>query len=171
MTHKILLTSFAVLSLGIAGCEQAGNAPAAGDNSAAAADAQGAEDAVRQVESQMLSAFQAKDAPRLASYYGPEALLALPGRTVRGSDAVGKALAADLADPAFKLSFTNEQVEVADSGELAWTSGSYEASWTHAQTKQVENGQGTYVTVFRKQAEGSWKVVADVATPKAPAAQ
>ena len=32
-------------------------------------------------------------------------------------------------------------------------------------TKQPVDGAGTYVTVFKKQADGTWKAVADVATP------
>ena len=168
MTNKVLLTSFAVLALAAGGCEQAGNTPAAGGN-ATAAEGESAVDAVKQVEGEMLAAFQAKNAARLASFYASDAVLALPGRTVEGAQAVSKALAEDLADPGFKLSFTNERTDAAASGDLAWTRGSYQASWTNPQTKQVESGEGTYVTVFRKQADGAWKAVADVATPKAPA--
>ncbi len=173
MTHRFVLTSFAALSLATAGCDQAGNGPAgdAGGNSAGAGDAQTAGDAVKGVEAEMLAAFQAKNADRLASYYASDAVLATPGRTAQGSDAVNKAIGDDMADPAFKLSFTNERTDVAASGDLAWTSGSFQVSFTNPQTKQVENGQGTYVTVFRKQADGSWKVVADVATPREGAPQ
>ncbi|MDQ3558108.1 MAG: hypothetical protein M3453_02775, partial [Pseudomonadota bacterium] len=89
----------------------------------------------------------------------------------QGSDAVSKAIAEDLGDPGFTLSFTNERTDAAASGDLAWTSGSFQVSYTNPQTKKVENGQGTYVTVFRKQADGSWKAVADVATPKEDAPQ
>ena len=38
-------------------------------------------------------------------------------------------------------------------------------TYTDSKTKKVVNGQGTYVTVFKKQADGSWKAVADIATP------
>lgn len=170
MTNKVLLASFAMLSLAVAGCGPAGDAPAGG-NTAAAADAESAVDAVEQVEGEMLAAFQAKNAARLASFYASDAVVATPGRTVEGAEAVGKALAEDLADPGFKLSFTNARTDAAASGDLAWTSGSYQVSYTNRQTKQVENGEGTYVTVFRKQADSAWKAVADVATPTAPAQQ
>jgi len=34
-------------------------------------------------------------------------------------------------------------------------------TFTNPQTKQAENAAGTYLTVFRKQADGSWKAVED----------
>ena len=114
----------------------------------------------------MLAAFHAKDAAKLSGYYAPDAVLAIPGRTVQGADAIKKANAEDLSDPAFKLDFTNERTDVAQSGDLAYTSGSFQVTFTSTESKKVESQTGTYVTVFRKQADGSWKVAADIATPK-----
>ena len=44
---------------------------------------------------------------------------------------------------------------------LAYRRGAFKITYTNPQTKQAENGAGTYLTVFRKQADGSWKVVED----------
>jgi ketosteroid isomerase-like protein len=59
------------------------------------------------------------------------------------------------------MSLSNEKTEVAGSGDLAYRRGTFKITYTNPQTKQAENGAGTYLTVFRKQAGGSWKVVAD----------
>ena len=59
------------------------------------------------------------------------------------------------------MSLSNEKTEVAGSGDLAYRRGTFKITYTNPQTKQAENGAGTYLTVFRKQADGSWKVVAD----------
>lgn len=77
-------------------------------------------------------------------------------------------MADDLGDSGFTLTFANEKTDVASSGDVAYTSGTYNVSYTSPQTKKVEKGSGTYVTVFRKQADGSWKEVADIATPGTP---
>ena len=90
-------------------------------------------------------------------------MLAVPERTVKGAEAIAKANDEDLKDPAFKLDFTNEKTDT--SGDLAYTSGSFKVTYTDAKTKQPVDGAGTYVTVFKKQADGTWKVVADIATP------
>lgn len=166
MTKKLFLATLLLASLPLSACmkpagESAGNAAAASADAAAA---------VKAVEGEMLAAFQAKDAAKLTSHYAPNALLAVPGRTVQGTAAVTKANAEDLADPGFSLTFVNDNTDVAASGDLAYTSGTFNVSYTDPKTKAVVKQNGTYVTVFRKQADGSWKAVADIATPGAPPA-
>jgi ketosteroid isomerase-like protein len=41
---------------------------------------------------------------------------------------------------------------------------------TDPATKQAKSESGTYVTVYRKQADDSWKAVEDAVIPGAPAA-
>jgi uncharacterized protein (TIGR02246 family) len=165
MMRKVLMIPIVAFAFAAGACQQrdAANDQAGGEaamNAGADADTL---TAVKAAEQGMLKAFQAKDAAALTSHYASDAVLALPGRTVKGSEAIGKANEEDFKDPAFKLSFTNERADA--SGDIAYTSGSFQVTYTDRQTKQVVNGTGTYVTVFKKQADGSWKAVADVATP------
>ena len=165
MTRTIFTAALLLSSLPLAACDRpAANTDAAGTEANSAATAA----AVEEAEAGMLAAFQAKDAAKLGSYYAADAVFATPGRTVRGTEAINKALAEDLADPGFALTFASDKTDVAASGDLAYTSGTYNVSFTNPETKQVEKHAGPYVTVFRKQADGSWKAVADVATPGAP---
>lgn len=48
------------------------------------------------------------------------------------------------------------RAEVSESGELGWTTGT-----SRAVTSQGER-RGRYITIWRKQADGSWKVAADL---------
>jgi uncharacterized protein (TIGR02246 family) len=161
MLDRLLIPGSLALGLLLAGCDQADPATPPG----AAADTAAASDAVNRTEQEMLAAFQAKDAAKLSSYYASDGVFATPGRpAAKGSDAVTKALTQDFSDPNFKLSFANEKTEVAASGDLAYTHGTFNVGYTNPQTKQAESGSGTYVTVFKKQPDGSWKVAADVAT-------
>ena len=119
-------------------------------------------DAVEQTAQEILAAFEAKDAAKWNSYYAPDAIIATAGRpAAKDGRAVSKAIRDDLADPNFKMILSHEKTEVTASGDLAYRRGSYKISATNPQTKKVEDIDGTYLTVFRKQADGSWKVVED----------
>ena len=162
MTRNILTISVLAFAFTAGACQQYDTTKDKSEGEAAM-NTDAAKTAVEDAEQGMLKAFQAKDAATLTSHYALDGIFAVPGRTAKGTDAVGKALAEDLKDPAFKLDFTNERTDA--SGDLAYTSGTYKVTYTDTKTKQVVNGTGTYVTVFKKQADGSWKAVADIATP------
>lgn len=158
MNSRLWIPTAAAVTLALTGCEQQ-TAPAETDTAAAAS-------AVEQVEQEMLAAFQAKDAAKLTSHFASDAVVALPGEAAaKGNEAIGQINARDLADPNFKLNFTNEKTDVAGSGDLAYTMGSFNVTYTNPETKQPENGAGNYLTVFKKQADGSWKAAADFVVP------
>jgi len=73
-----------------------------------------------------------------------------------------------VADPAMSLKFQADRVEVAKSGDLAYTQGTYSMAMTDPATKNVVNDHGSYVTVYKKQADGSWKSVSDIVTSAVP---
>jgi ketosteroid isomerase-like protein len=159
MMQRVMIAcaATAALALGACGSEARHNA---------VADVSKAKRAVESVESEMLANFQAKDAAKLSSHYSGDALVATPGRpAARGTDAIQRINAQDLSDPNFKLDFKNERTDVADSGDLAFTQGTFTVTYTDAKSGKPVSGGGTYVTVFRKQSDGSWKAVADIATP------
>jgi ketosteroid isomerase-like protein len=119
-------------------------------------------DAVNRTAQEILTAFEAKDAVKVNSYYAPDAIIATAGRpAAKDARAVSKAIRDDLTDPNFTMSLSHEKTDVANSGDLAYRRGSYSITATNPQTKQAEHIAGTYLTVFRKQADGRWKVVED----------
>ncbi|MFC9766546.1 YybH family protein [Rhodococcus jostii] len=121
-----------------------------------------ATEGVERTAQEILAALLAKDSAKVNSYYAPDAVIATSGRpAARGGEAVSRAIRNDVADPNFKMSLSNEKTEVAGSGDLAYRRGAFTITFTNPQTKQAENAAGTYLTVFRKQADGSWKVVED----------
>ena len=121
-----------------------------------------ATDAVTRTAQEILAALEARDSAKVASYYAPDAVLATPGRpAVRGGEAVSKAIRDDMADPNFKLSVSDGKTDVAASGDLAYRRVSLKVTYTNPQTNQAEHSAGTYLAVFRKQADGSWKLVED----------
>lgn len=127
--------------------------------------------ALKDNEAQWNRDFASKDAEKLASHYADEAVLMSPGvPSSVGKDDIRKALTAMVSDPALSLKFHAAKVEVAKSGDLGFTQGSYTMTMTDPSSKKVINDHGSYVTTYRKQADGSWKAVADIASSELPPA-
>jgi ketosteroid isomerase-like protein len=66
------------------------------------------------------------------------------------------------------LSFKASKVDVAKSGDLGYTQGTYKMTMTDPTTHKPVEDHGTYVTTYRKQADGSWKAVTDIASSSVP---
>lgn len=84
---------------------------------------------------------------------------------IRGEEDI-RALMAGLDDPNSKLEWEPLRADIAASGDLGWTTGHY-TSTTTLEDGTTQVGQGRYVTIWRKQPDGSWKVVMDLGNPTA----
>jgi uncharacterized protein (TIGR02246 family) len=160
---KMILTLTAASALALAACS-----PAATTTAAPAVDTAAIASAIRAGEAQWNADWVARDAAKIASHYAPDAVLMVPGiPVINGRDAVQAALnAGPLADQNFSLTFHAEDVQAATSGDVAYSRGVYEEHDTNARTHHVDVSTGSYVTVYRKQADGSWLAVADINTPQ-----
>jgi conserved hypothetical protein len=125
--------------------------------------------AIKSLEATWNQDYATKNADKLAAYYADDAVLMAPGMdAAAGKDAIHKVLSQMAADPAMSLKFQASVVDAAKSGDLAYSQGSYTMTMTDPASKAVINDHGNYVTVYRKQADGSWKVVSDIATSSVP---
>lgn len=129
--------------------------------------------ALKDNEAQWNKDYQTKDLEKITAHYADDAVLIAPGAPPSiGKQAIHSALKEMVADNALSLSFQAERVDVAKSGDVAYTQGSYTLTLTDPATKKPINDKGSYVTVYKKQADGSWKAVSDIAssaTPPGPA--
>jgi len=125
--------------------------------------------AIQDNEAQWNKDYVGKDPDKIAGYYTDDAVLMAPGMpSVHGKDAIHGALKQMLSDPAVSLRFQNAKVDVAKSGDLGYSQGSYQMTMTDPVTHKVVNDHGSYVTAYRKQADGSWKAESDIATSEVP---
>ncbi len=154
----------AILALALCAPLAACKAPAI-ENGSAPAETTAAATAVKAVEAELQAAFKAKDAAKVASFYAADADIMTPFLPPRRGADQEKATAGDFGDPAFGLDFVNVRTEVSPSGDMAYTRGTYTVTYTNPGNQQVATQKGGYLTVFRKTAEGGWKIVQDVATP------
>jgi ketosteroid isomerase-like protein len=70
-----------------------------------------------------------------------------------------------IIDPNLKITFAADRVQVAASGDLAYSRGHYTMQLTDKGTSKPVTSTGSYLTVYKKEADGSWKAVEDFITP------
>lgn len=124
---------------------------------------------IRQMEETWNKEFEAKDAAKLMAHYTDDATLMATGMpAAHGKAAIGKVLKDMVQDPALSLKFHASRVEVAKCGDVAYSEGSYTMTMTNPATRKKISDKGSYVTVYKKQADGSWKAVSDIASSEVP---
>jgi len=117
---------------------------------------------LREIESAWMKDVAAKDLDKIMANYGEDAALLTPGApAARGKDAVREAWKGML-DSIQKLEFVPYRIELSASGDMATTLGAYSMSRTDPKTKAVINDRGSYLAVYRKQSDGSWKAIEDI---------
>jgi uncharacterized protein (TIGR02246 family) len=125
--------------------------------------------AIQDVETQWNKEYAAKDADKLANHYAEDAVVMMgDSPALVGKRAVLDWMMNLLRDPAFKVSFHATKADVAKSGDLAYTQGSYTSTVSDPITKLPIDGRGSYLTVYRKQEDGTWEAVEDVISPDTP---
>lgn len=113
--------------------------------------------------------FTRLDVERLVSRYTEDATLMLPNtQPAAGAQAIRAAWKAAVQDGNFSMQLEAAQVEVASSGDIAYSKGAYTGSLTDPATGKRMRGSGTYVIVYRKAAGNAWKVVSDIHTNSDP---
>jgi uncharacterized protein (TIGR02246 family) len=141
----------------LAGCDSA--PPAA----APAVDVAAEQSKIRDIESGWVQEAAAKDVEKAAGHYTDDAVLIISGSpAAKGKEAIHAAWKALLEDPNVKLTFSADRVELSASADMATTKGSYTLTVTNPKTKKPIEDKGSYLTVYKKQADGSWKVIEDV---------
>lgn len=129
----------------------------------AAADPDSIKQAIKADEAKWNKDFKAKDTEALAGHYADDAYFVAPGVTADGSTEIRKVYATASTDPAFNIQFSSDRIDVAGSGDLAYARGKFSEKYTDPKTSKVMTGSGTYITVYKKQEDGSWKAVEDIA--------
>jgi ketosteroid isomerase-like protein len=109
---------------------------------------------------QWSKAASVKDASSFVAVYSDDATVMLPNEPViHGLESIKAVVTPMMQDPNFSLSFTTDKVEV--SGILGYTQGAVTMRTTGRDGKPL-NDTGKYLTVWKKQSDGSWKAIEDI---------
>jgi ketosteroid isomerase-like protein len=145
----IFCCSSVALLVAVAGCNQ--QTP---DNRAAD------ESTIRNLDAQWSKTAGAHDLDGIVSYYSDDAVLLPPNAPAATDKQSIRAAWADIAAPGVSLSWQASKVEVAKSGDLAYSTGTYTLAMTDPQGKPIAD-KGKFMEVWKKQSDGKWKAVAD----------
>ena len=92
-----------------------------------------------------------------------------PNDTVATSkDSIRKAVGELLALPGLSVKWQTTKVEVAQSGDIAYTYGTYQLTMKDPKGKPMAE-HGKYVEIWKKQSDGSWKCAIDTWNSDLPA--
>ena len=117
-------------------------------------------DAIKLQDVQWSKDYGAKDVNGIESHYTGDGVLAGPGFIATTDVGRRQILTALMSDPNYKQTFSPDQVDVAKSGDMAVSRGHFEITMTDTKTNAPQPIPGSYLTVYKKQSDGSWKATA-----------
>ncbi|HXN98085.1 MAG TPA: SgcJ/EcaC family oxidoreductase [Candidatus Acidoferrales bacterium] len=128
------------------------------------------ESAIRNLDAQWSKAAAAKDVDATVSYYSDDASLLGPNAPIASDKQGIRAAWASLLGTDTSLTWQASKVEVSRSGDLAYVQGVYQMTSKDARGKPTSD-TGKFVEVWKKQADGKWKTVADIFNSDMPVVQ
>jgi ketosteroid isomerase-like protein len=84
----------------------------------------------------------------------------------RGKAAIRNVMVALLSDPTSKLRWDPDRAQVSSSGDLGYTLGRATVSKVGPSGGELVVAKLKYLSVWKRQADGHWKVAVDVGTPE-----
>lgn len=152
--HLRLIASVFAMSLA-ASCAQQQRKPAETPDTRAVDEA-----TIRAADADFVKAAAAKDLDKCMSPYADDAVFFSSGSpAVLGKDNIRPVIQRMLAAP-MQLTVNTTSVDVARSGDLAMDRGTVEAAVTDKKGKTTKQ-TSEYVLVWKKGADGMWKIAAD----------
>jgi ketosteroid isomerase-like protein len=126
--------------------------------------------AVKDVEAAWVGDAALKNPNRMANHYSAvDAVVFFPNSApITGRDDIQGAFTTLMADPNFALNFESQRAEASKGGDLVYTIGTYTLTRSGPQDQKPLTDKGKYMTVFRKQTDGTWKAVADMLNSDLP---
>jgi ketosteroid isomerase-like protein len=116
--------------------------------------------AIRAADLAFAQATREHGAEGWASFFADSGVMVIPGRNVVGRPAIRELMAPELGDTTRTLTWHPTSVEASPGGNLGYSIGRWERTARSGDSALVR--RGSYVTIWRKQGDGTWKVVLDV---------
>jgi uncharacterized protein (TIGR02246 family) len=140
---------------------ESGATDSSGAAMAAASDPAVVRQAIEAANAKAMDAINRGDTATALANYAEDAVVMQPGMAMmNGRAAISQGFAGLMAQfTPSNMKFTTSDVVV--SGDLAVETGQYEMTLTPKGGKPM-NDKGKYLTIWRRQADGSWKIIRDI---------
>jgi len=128
--------------------------------------------ALRDADAAWAQAWASKDVEKAVAGYADDATVLDPNlAAITGRENFRANLKPFFADKNFTIHWDAAKVDVAQSGDLGYTQGTLTYTITDPSTGQPFTDRAKYLTVWKKQSDGSWRVVEDTYNSDLPPAQ
>jgi ketosteroid isomerase-like protein len=124
-------------------------------------DLEAERDAVLQADRDFARAVAERGVEAWVSHFSDDGVMLEAAGEVRGHAAIHELMAPAFESPGFAMTWTPAFAAVSQGGDLAYTYGTYETTAPDAEGA-LGTTHGRYVTIWRKQTDGTWKVVFDM---------
>jgi uncharacterized protein (TIGR02246 family) len=123
-------------------------------------------ESVMQADRDFAQAFRSRGVEGWVSWFDTAGVQVEPGGTLpRGHDQIRAHMTKTFGDTAMVLTWRPTMAEVSNDGTIAYTIGDY-AFHVRGRDSARTASSGQYLTVWRRQADSSWKVLADIGSPR-----
>ena len=122
---------------------------------------------LRAADRAWLKACSTKDVAKSVAFFDKQGSMLVPNSPVATGKAIARLFAKGFALRDYKLTWHPNKVGVARSGDLGYTSGKYQLSFTDEQGRTVRD-KGKYLMVWKRQPDGAWKVLFDTSSSDLP---
>jgi len=117
---------------------------------------------LRDADRSLQAAIDAKDAEHAASYYADDAvMMPMAEPMIVGKEAILEEWRHILEIPGLENVNNLKFISVAESGDLGYTAGVYNSKM-EVRSGGVEEEPGKWVSVWRRDARGNWRIVMDI---------
>jgi uncharacterized protein (TIGR02246 family) len=159
----LLLSAFSILATA---CSKPDDAATTSDSApgvaaTAASDPGAVRQAIDAANARFMDAMKRGDTTTIADNYAEDAVVMPQGtESWRGREAIRKGFTGMLTQATIK-EFTGKTEDLVIAGDLAVETGTYDEVYVPKGGKETRD-KGKYVNVWKRQADGSWKIVRDI---------
>ena len=132
------------------------------------ADVEAERAAILETDAQWGAALTAKDPEAYTSFFAADAIVMPPHLPILvGADAIRAWVTESMAFPGFAVTWTTTSTEVAGSGDMGYTLGTFVFQMSMPDGSTITDN-GKFTTIWKKQADGTWKVAVDTFNSDVP---